>query len=176
MIYLGIGSNLTSSYGNRFQNIKLSISLLKKNKIEVVKSSSFYESESFPNKNNPKFINIVVQVQTKLGPEDLMRTIFKIESKLERKRKNKNEPRTCDIDIIDYKKEILDLNIDDFNLKIPHISLTTRDFVLYPLREISPNWQHPFSKLSVDFLINNLRNRNNDITKLKQNDIINHVK
>ena len=94
MIFLGIGSNLRSSFGNKIDNINSSILLLKKNKIEVLKISSFYESVAFPNKNDPKFINIVVEVKTLLEPKDLMINLLKIEKKLERKRTKKNEPRT----------------------------------------------------------------------------------
>ena len=89
MIFLGIGSNLSSSFGNKIDNIKLSISLLKKNNIDVLKISSFYQSVAFPNKNDPKFINIVVEVNTLLRPKDLMITLLKIEEKLERKRLKK---------------------------------------------------------------------------------------
>ena len=63
MIFLGIGSNLQSSFGNRFKNINLAISLIEKNNIKVIKKSSFYESTSFPNKKDPKFINIVIEVK-----------------------------------------------------------------------------------------------------------------
>ena len=89
MIYLGIGSNLHSSFGNRFVNINQSISLLKQKEIKVIKKSSFYESLSFPNKNNPKFINIVIEIETLLKPKDLMKTLLDIEKKLERKREKK---------------------------------------------------------------------------------------
>tara|TARA_B100000123_G_scaffold37249_1_gene24534 strand:+ start:216 stop:746 length:531 start_codon:yes stop_codon:yes gene_type:complete len=175
MIYLGIGSNLPSSFGNKFDNINLSISLLKKNNIEILKKSSFYESLAFPNKNDPKFINIVVQVKTLLDPKDLMITLFKIEEILERKRLKKNEPRTCDIDIIDYKRKIVNLEFNNQLLQIPHSSMTQRNFVLFPLKEVCPNWSHPLSNISIDSLITNLKNKNNDITKLSQSDINNHV-
>ena len=175
MIYLGIGSNLHSSFGNKFDNINLSISLLKKNNIEILKKSSFYESLAFPNKNDPKFINIVVQVKTLLDPKDLMITLLKIEEVLERKRLKKNEPRTCDIDIIDYKRKIVNLEFDNQLLQIPHSSMTQRNFVLFPLKEVCPNWSHPLSNISIDSLITNLKNKNNDITKLSQSDINNHV-
>ncbi len=175
MIYLGIGSNLHSSFGNKFDNINLSISLLKKNNIEILKKSSFYESLAFPNKNDPKFINIVVQVKTLLDPKDLMITLFKIEEILERKRLKKNEPRTCDIDIIDYKRKIVNLEFNNQLLQIPHSSMTQRNFVLFPLKEVCPNWSHPLSNISIDSLITNLKNKNNDITKLSQSDINNHV-
>ena len=117
MIYLGIGSNLSSSFGDRFANINLAISFLKEKKINLVKKSSFYETFSYPNKENPKFINIVIAVKTSLSPNDLMKSLLSIEKKLERKRVKKNEPRTCDIDIIDYKNEIVNLKLGNFNLK-----------------------------------------------------------
>ena len=89
MIFLGIGSNLRSSFGNKIDNINSSILLLKKNKIEVLKISSFYESVAYPDKNDPKFINIVVEVKTLLEPKDLMINLLNIEEKLERKRSKK---------------------------------------------------------------------------------------
>ena len=108
MIILGIGSNLSSSHGNRFDNIDLVISLLKVYEINLIKKSSFYESLSYPDKTNPKFINIVIEISTYLNPVDLASVLIFIEEKLERKRKHKNDPRTCDIDIIDFKGEIKD--------------------------------------------------------------------
>ena len=89
MIYLGIGSNLNSSFGNRLDNINQSIFLLKQRQIKVIKKSSFYESFSFPNKNNPKFLNVVIEIETSLKPKDLIKTLLEIEKKLGRKRKKK---------------------------------------------------------------------------------------
>ena len=175
MIYLGIGSNLHSSFGNRFVNINQSISLLKQKEIKVIKKSSFYESFSFPNKNNPKFLNVVIEIETSLKPKDLIKTLLEIEKKLGRKRKKKNDPRTCDIDIIDYKGETINLKFENFELNIPHKSLNERDFVLYPLKEICPHWSHPLSKISIDLLIKNLKGKNNGITKLSQSDINEYV-
>ena len=176
MIYLGIGSNLSSSFGGRFKNINLALSFLEEKKINLVKKSSFYETFSYPNKENPKFINIVIAVETSLSPKDLMEVLISIEEKLERKRAKKNDPRTCDIDIIDYNKEIINFKLNNFELKIPHQSMSSRNFVLYPLKEICPNWTHPINKTTIDVLIKNLKKTNNDITKLSQNDINSYVK
>ena len=176
MIYLGIGSNLDSSFGNRFENISLAIRFLREKKINLVKKSSFYETLSFPDINKPKFINIVVAVETDMSPEKLMINLLSIEEKLERKRKKKNDPRTCDIDIIDYNSKIINFDLHNLRLKIPHQSVSDRDFVLYPLKEISPNWVHPVSKITIDNLIKNLKKTNNDITKLSQNDINSYAK
>ncbi len=176
MIYLGIGSNLSSSFGDRFKNINLAVSSLEEKKINLVKKSSFYETFSYPNKENPKFINIVISVQTSLSPKDLMEVLISIEEKLERKRAKKNDPRTCDIDIIDYNRKTVNFKLNNFELKIPHKSMSTRNFVLYPLKEICPDWTHPISKITIDALIKNLKKTNNDITKLSQNDINSYVK
>ena len=176
MIFLGIGSNLRSSFGNKIDNINSSILLLKKNKIEVLKISSFYESVAYPDKNDPKFINIVVEVKTLLEPKDLMINLLKIEEKLERKRSKKNAPRTCDIDIIDFHGKIINTKLNNIELNIPHKKMTERNFVLYPLKEICPDWKHPKTKDSIDILIKNLKTSNNEITKLTQNDINSYVK
>jgi len=176
MIYLGIGSNLSSRFGNRFTNINLAVSYLKEKKVNLIKKSSFYESFSYPNKDNPKFINIVIAVKTTLSPCDLMKTLLSIEEKLGRKRLKKNDPRTCDIDIIDYKNKIINSKFNNFELEIPHQSLDTRNFVLFPLKEICPNWIHPVNKRSIDVLIHNLKKNNNEITKLSENDINSYVK
>ena len=62
MIILGLGSNLSSDFGDRFKNIDLAISFLKHKNIDLVNKSSFYESVAYPNKNDPKFINVVISV------------------------------------------------------------------------------------------------------------------
>ena len=111
MILLGLGSNLSSRFGNRFENIDLALSNLQKNGIKLLKKSSFYESLAFPNKNDPKFINIVVDVSTELDASNLASVLILVEEILERKRGQKNDPRTCDIDIIDYDKRVIFLCI-----------------------------------------------------------------
>ena len=156
MIILGLGSNLSSKYGDRFKNIELALSLLESNNIKIVKKSSFYESLSYPNKNNPKFINMFALAQTHLTPLDLMTLILSIEKKLERLRKKRNDPRTCDIDIIDYNSEIVEFTFRDTNFLSPHISLSNRNFVLYPIKEILPTWKHPATNESIDILISKL--------------------
>ena len=107
MILLGIGSNLESIYGDRFKNIDLSIAALNGYGIQVKNKSSYYESLSYPDKTKPKFINVVVDVETHLPPIDLASVLLFIEESLGRKREVKNDPRTCDIDIIDYNNQTI---------------------------------------------------------------------
>jgi 2-amino-4-hydroxy-6-hydroxymethyldihydropteridine diphosphokinase len=170
MIFLGLGSNLPSKYGDRFTNINLAISSLEGYGIKVIKKSSFYETPSYPNKENPKFINAVILVETILPPIDLMSVLIFIEEKLERKRGKKNDPRTCDIDIIDYNSQILNLRYNNLDLTVPHKELTLRNFILFPLQEISPTWEHPKTKEIISVLLQKLNDEDkNSILKIVKN-------
>ena len=169
MILLGIGSNLTSSFGDRFTNIDLAVSYLEHYKIKIIKKSSFYETPSYPNSNYPKFINVVVSASSELPPEDFASVLIFIEEQLERKRNIKNEPRTCDIDIIDYYGKVMNFTYQGLNFKVPHSKLNYRNFVLYPLKEVVPDWSHPESKVKIDTLIKNLKDEDRkSILKIKK--------
>ena len=156
-VYLGIGSNL----GNKKDNIEKTKFQLIKNNITILQSSSYYESISWPNPKNPKFINIVLRVSTKLNPEELLKKCKEIEKSLGRKKSTKNSPRECDIDILDYNEK-------KFSGKIilPHPRMHSRNFVLLPLFEINKGWTHPTLKHHIKRLILSLSNR--DITSIKK--------
>lgn len=170
MIILGIGSNLSSKFGDRIKNIDLSIDLLKKNNIKIIKKSSYYETPSYPDKKNPKFINVVVAIKNDLSTKKLVSIIINIEEILDRKRLNKNDPRTCDIDIIDFNSQIINFKYNNLDFNVPHIKLSKRNFVLYPLFEIVPNWVHPETKIDILTLIDNLPfDDKKSILKIKKN-------
>jgi len=170
MLLLALGSNLSSTYGNRFKNINLAISYLQENNIKLIKRSSFYETSSYPNKKDPKFINAVVEFSTELKPEDLASILLKIETKLERKRGYKNQPRSCDIDIIDYNGKIVNFNYKGLIFNVPHEKLAYRNFVLIPLYEIIPDWKHPKTKEKISTLIEKLPEEDRkSILKIKEN-------
>jgi len=170
MIFLALGSNLPSKYGDRFANINLAISSLESYGIKVIKKSCFYKTPSYPNKENPEFINVVILVETNLSPVDLMSVLTFIEEKLERKRIKKNDPRTCDIDIIDYNSQTLNLKYNNLDFTVPHKELTSRNFVLFPLQEISPMWKHPKTKETINNLIQKLNEEEkNSILKIDNN-------
>ena len=158
MLLLGLGSNLSSSFGDRFENLNLAISYLETYQIKIINRSSFYETPSYPDIKNPKFINLVVDVSTYLPAEDLASVLIFVEEKLERKRIKKNEPRTCDIDIIDYNGKVMEFTYKNLIFKVPHEKLIYRNFVLFPLQEVAPKWAHPKTKDSIDVLINKLSN------------------
>jgi len=156
MVYIGIGSNL----GNRVNNIEKAKYYLKLNGVNITKSSSYYESLSWPDQRMPKFINIVIESNTKISPIKFLQISKSIEKKLGRKKTSKNAPRPCDIDIISYRNKIISNDVI-----IPHIRMSERNFVLIPLFEIAPNFVHPKTKESIKKLIFSLPI--NDITTIK---------
>ena len=158
--YLAIGSNL----GNKISNIEITKFELEKYKIKILKSSSNYISESWPDASMPNYINIVIKIRTSLEPLELLKTCNLIELKLGRVRLKKNAPRTCDIDIIDYDKKIL---IEKKNkLTLPHPRMNERNFVLLPLFEVDKSWKHPKSGINIVNLINSLPVK--DLRSIKQ--------
>ena len=156
-IYLGIGSNL----GNRKKNIQKTKFNLIKNNINIIKSSSYYESLSWPNPKNPKFLNIVLKIKTNFSPIKLIRKCKDIEKEIGRKKSPKNSPRECDIDIINYGNRKM-----SGKLVLPHPRMHIRNFVLFPLFEIDKDWTHPVSKLNIRKLLLSLSN--SDIRSIKQ--------
>ena len=113
----------------------------------------------------PKYINIVIKVKTTLSPINLLKLCNKIEFEIGRKRFGKNEPRVCDIDIIDYDQKIIRLKKPN-DLIIPHPRMKKRNFVLLPLYEIAKNWKHPVNKVNIAKLISFLND--DDLRTIKQ--------
>ncbi len=157
IIYLGVGSNL----GNKVSNIEKAKSYLLENDVNFLSVSSYYETPSWPNQKNPKFINIVIKASSKLKPIELLKLCKSIEVKLGRKKSIKNSPRECDIDILDFNG----LNLKG-KLNLPHKLMHKRNFVLFPFFEIEKKWVHPIIKKNIKQLIYLLPN--NDIRSIKQ--------
>ena len=158
--YLAIGSNL----GNKINNIEITKFELEKYKIKIIKSSSNYLSNSWPDTSMPNYINVIIKIKTALAPIELLKTCNLIELKLGRVRSKKNAPRVCDIDIIDYDKIIL--NEKNRELILPHPRMSKRNFVLLPLFEVDKSWKHPKSKINIVNLINSLPVK--DLRSIKQ--------
>ena len=170
MIHLNIGSNLDSKHGTKFDNILIALNLLVESKVKIKKVSNFYETPSYPDRNFPKFINIGLTISFKNEYLDLLKKIKLIEKKLGRIRTKKNGPRIIDIDIIDFNSEIIVTN----DLILPHPKCHLRNFVLFPIFQIDPNWSHPIIKKKAQFLINSLSQKSRiEITRLKKNVNIN---
>lgn len=101
---------------------------------QIIDISSYYESEPAYFEDQDLFVNAVVLMRTGLPPQELLSYLQAIEDSLGRVRTQKNGPRTCDLDILDYQGYVSDLEV----LTLPHPLLLERDFVVEPLLEILP--------------------------------------
>jgi len=134
IVYLSLGSNL----GDRAANLRAAISGL--SEIGTVTTvSSFYETEPMELREQPWFLNCVLEMTTDLTPGDFLAEIQTLESKLGRRREISKGPRTLDIDILLFGSSVL----AEGNLTVPHPAMHTRRFVLEPLAEIAPDLRHP---------------------------------
>ncbi len=104
-------------------------------KIEVVRVSSVYETDPVGYEDQPPFMNIVVEVEAKMSPHELLTACQSIEAALGRVRTIRWGPRTIDLDIV----LIDDVIVDDERLTVPHPRMAERAFVLVPLVEIAPD-------------------------------------
>jgi len=169
MIHLNIGSNLNTKFGTKYENISIAIELLIKFKIEISKISNFYATPSYPNNKLPKFINIGLLIKCDYTYIELLKKTLLIEKKIGRIKTKKNDPRVCDIDIIDFNGLIIKKEL----IKLPHPRCHMRNFVLYPIKEIDPFWIHPILHKNIDFLIEDLTPKSRiEITRLRKSVII----
>lgn len=142
-IFLALGSNL----GNREENLKKAREEISKI-AKIVKPSSIYETTPVGYKEQPKFYNQVIEIQTALAPEILMQECLKIEIAMGRQRTIKDGPRNVDIDLLLYGKRIIKTPA----LTIPHPRMHERAFVLLPFAEIAKEVVHPEKGVTISAL------------------------
>lgn len=141
-VFIAFGSNM----GDTISNIEKARDALIERGVEVLRTSSLYQSEPMFLKDQQKFINGVFHVSTKLKPLELLKAIKDIEfNVLNRVKVIDNGPRPIDLDILLYD----DLIFNHKDLNIPHIGMLSRSFVLQPLIELVPStFYHPLTQES----------------------------
>jgi 2-amino-4-hydroxy-6-hydroxymethyldihydropteridine diphosphokinase len=133
--FLLIGGNVGAT--NLY--LRQAIALIEEHCGAVVQISKIYKTEAWGNTDQQDFLNQAVKINTNLSASALLKKVLEVEQLLGRKRHGKWQARTIDIDIIYFGNEIIDTQ----NLKVPHLHLHARAFVLIPLVEIAPNFIHP---------------------------------
>lgn len=116
--------------------------------ITLHKTSSRYQTApvGLP---QPDYINSCALLETSFNPLELLEILLKIEAQFGRIRKERNGPRTLDLDILLFD----DLILESPTLQIPHPRMIERAFVLVPLAEIAPNWREPVSGKAIAQLV-----------------------
>ena len=144
IVYLSIGSNK----GDKINYLHQATSLIANSEnVKLVRASTFYESEPWGKKDQPWFVNAILEVKTGLSPQDFLLKMKNIEKQLGRDLENSQKwgEREIDIDILFWDNQI----INDENLKIPHPYAHRRAFVLVPMMELDPDFVHPVLKKSI---------------------------
>jgi 2-amino-4-hydroxy-6-hydroxymethyldihydropteridine diphosphokinase len=129
-------------------------------RMRILRRSSLYETEPRDLKDQPWFLNIVVEAETGLFPIQLLRTINRVETELGRERRIHKGPRTIDIDILLYGNFVISTPL----LIVPHPRMAERRFVLEPLAELAPDLRHPVIKRTVRDLLAEVQNQ--DVRRL----------
>ncbi len=130
---------LGSNEGNRLEMTQKAISLIENQLGKLQNKSSLYETEAWGKKDQPDFLNQVVEVFTSYNAMETLQICKKIEVDLGRVKNEKWGQRTIDIDLLFWNNSI----ISDENLKLPHPQIENRNFVLIPMMEIAGEFVHP---------------------------------
>lgn len=133
--YVALGSNL----GDREENLCTALKHLQENGVEVIKTSTFIETEPYGVTDQPGFVNAVCQVETELAPLELLRLLLNIEQEMGRVRLRRWGERNIDLDLLLYEDAV----VESEELTLPHPDMQNRDFVLIPLAEIAGEVVHP---------------------------------
>lgn len=149
IVYISFGSNI----GDRKKAIEAALDLINQNQMKITKRSKIYETEPYGYTDQPIFLNGAVEVETELNCREVLERLLNIEKEVGRVRKFKWGPRLIDLDIIFFNDEIY----DEENLKVPHVDMQNRDFVLKPLNELCPDFIHPVFKKTIKELLEDLK-------------------
>ena len=144
--YLGLGSNI----GDRAHQLQQAIRIIDQYQyIDVTSISPIYETEPVGYTDQPQFLNLCIEIETTLDPQELLKRCLETEEALYRVRKIRWGPRTLDVDILLYGNEI----IEEDNLIIPYPRMAERAFVLIPLNDIASKHIEPRSQKLIENLV-----------------------
>ena len=138
-VIIALGSNLAGGYRSSRDLLEAAVARLPGSGLGVTRRSRWWRSAAWPDRSAPDYLNGVLVVETDRSPREVMVRLLAIEAAFGRRRGAANAPRTLDLDLIAYGRQVL----EDRDLTIPHPRAAERRFVMGPLAEIAPDWIHP---------------------------------
>ncbi len=157
MIVIGIGANLPHpQFGAPRRTCGAALAMLEDRAIHIIKRATWYSTapvladhRSKKQEDQPWYVNGAVAVASDLDAHGLLKVLLDVEAAFGRVRSIADAPRTLDLDIITFDEQVLNEN----GLNIPHPRMHERAFVLYPLRDLAPEWHHPVMHTAISGLI-----------------------
>ena len=148
--YIAFGANLS----NPKETFLRVIDGLGRAGLRIDDVSHLWASPSWPEgQGAPEYLNAVIRVATHLDADALLNILLNLEANLGRVRSERNAPRTCDLDVIDFDGVVSDRE----SCTLPHPRMDSRAFVLRPMAEVAPpTWRHPVSGLTLGEMIERL--------------------
>ncbi len=149
--YIALGSNIEC----RIDHINTALArIMTIPTTEILRHSSIIETrpQGGPEGQN-RYLNGVIEISTRQGPLELLSHLLNIETALGRVRNEKWGPRTIDLDILLYNKDIINYN----NLTIPHKQMHKRLFVMEPIAQIAPSLIHPLLNKTMSQIYSELK-------------------
>jgi len=144
-ILIGLGANLPSTVGGPEETLQSALLEMTAIGIKLTCISPFYRSQPVPVSDQNWFVNGVAEIQTAISATALMQVLHDLENKFGRRRSVPNAARVLDLDLLAYGRLVTP---EADPLQVPHPRLQDRAFVLKPLADIAPTWQHPVSGLT----------------------------
>lgn len=138
-VVIALGSNLKGPFASTRELLEAALEPFVREGMTITHRSSWWRSDAWPDPSAPPFLNGAVIVQTELEPRETLAALHRIEAAFGRDRHTPNAPRTLDLDLIAYGRDVGDFD----GLVLPHPRAAERRFVMGPLAEIAPNWLHP---------------------------------
>jgi 2-amino-4-hydroxy-6-hydroxymethyldihydropteridine diphosphokinase len=138
-VIVALGGNMAGDYASIESLLEAALARFPQAQLPVVARSSWWRSAAWPDPDDPEYRNGIALVEPREGAGDLLKRLFDIEKTFGRDRLRKNAPRTLDLDLIAYGRQVIEAP----GLVLPHPRAHERLFVMGPLAEIAPDWRHP---------------------------------
>ena len=159
-ILIALGGNLPHPvFGEPRRTLEAALRKMEARGVRVIARSRWFRSAPVPPSDQPWFVNAVARVETEMSAGELMATLHAVEDELGRARKDRNEARLIDLDLLAYGRRVRAGRPGDARSaepELPHPRLHERAFVLRPLAEVAPGWRHPATGRSVEEMIGDL--------------------
>ena len=143
-VVVALGSNLPGVFGSSRALLQNALARLPDAGVNVLRASPLWRSASWPDPNEPDYLNAVVLVETDMAPQALMAALHALERDFGRCRESPNSPRTLDLDLSAHGRTVIDAG----ELVLPYPRAAARRFVMGPLAQIAPAWVHPVTGLT----------------------------